>query len=66
MILENQVLEIKKKPFGYTNNPKYFDKSTNELDRNNNNKRSSFKSKNKFKKRNRPKNFSFKKYKKKH
>ncbi len=56
----------KKKPFGYTNNPKYFNKSTNELDKDNNYKRSSFKSKNKFKKRNRPKNFSFKKYKKKY
>ncbi len=54
----------KKKPFGYTNNPKYFDKQSNEIKKEDN-KKSSFKGKKKFKNRKRPKNFRFKKFKRK-
>ena len=52
----------KKKPFGYTNNPKYFNKTENPSDEKSNKKESTFKGKKKFKNRKRPKNFSFKKY----
>ena len=52
----------KKKNFGYTNNPKYFNKKPDESFEDSK-KRSSFKFKKKFKNRKRPKNFSFKKFK---
>ena len=55
----------KKKPFGYTNNPNYFNKKSNDESVNKNKGTTSFKSKKKFKNRKRPKNFSFKKYKRK-
>ena len=54
----------KKKKFGYTNNPKYFNKKPDESFENSDKKNSSFKGKKKFKNRKRPKNFSFKKFKK--
>ena len=54
----------KKKSFGFTNNPKYFGKKSDEVVEKDN-KRSSFKGRKKFKKRQRPKKFSFKKHKKK-
>ncbi len=54
----------KKKPFGYTNNPKYFYKKSSEID-NEDNKGSSFKNKKKFKHRKRPKHFKFKRFKRK-
>ena len=54
----------KKKPFGYTNNPKYFDKKPDVTYNESNKKKSSFKGKKKFKNRKRPKNFSFRKHKK--
>ncbi len=53
----------KKKSFGFTNNPKYFGKKTDDVVEKDN-KRSSFKGRKKFKKRQRPKKFSFKKHKK--
>ena len=49
--------------FGFTNNPKYFGKKSDEVVEKDN-KRSSFKGRKKFKKRQRPKKFSFKKHKK--
>jgi superfamily II DNA/RNA helicase len=55
----------KKKPFGYTNNPKYFDKKPDVANNDSDKSNSSFKGKKKFKNRKRPKNFSFRKYKKK-
>ncbi|MDC3186584.1 DEAD/DEAH box helicase [Candidatus Pelagibacter sp.] len=54
----------KKKSFGFTNNPKYFGKKSDEVTQKDNN-RSSFKGRKKFKKRQRPKKFSFKKHRKK-
>ena len=54
----------KKKPLGYTNNPKYFNNRSNETVKENN-KKSSFKGRKKFKNRKRPKNFKFKKFKRK-
>ena len=54
----------KKKSFGFTNNPKYFGKKSDEVVEKDD-KRSSFKGRKKFKKRQRPKKFSFKKHKKK-
>ena len=52
----------KKKKFGFTNNPKYFDrKSSNDQTTGNKKKDFKFKGKKKFKNRKRPKNFSFKK-----
>ena len=53
-----------KKPFGYTNNPKYFDKQSNQTNKENN-KKSLFKGKKRFKNRKRPKNFKFRKFKRK-
>jgi superfamily II DNA/RNA helicase len=53
----------KKKPFGYTNNPKYFNKKSNNSSEDEGEKKFSFKAKKKFKNRKRPKNFSFQKYK---
>ena len=53
-----------KKPFGYTNNPKYFGKKPNDSGVDFNKKRSSFKGKKKYKNRKRPKNFSFKRFRK--
>jgi len=53
----------KKRPFGYTNNPKFFNKTTDSSTERTDNEKSSLKSKKKFKNRKRPKNFSFKKYK---
>ena len=55
--------ENKKKPFGYTNNPKFFNKTTDSSSKRTENKKSSFKGKKKFKNRKRPKNFSFKRHK---
>ena len=55
----------KKKPFGYTNNPKFFGVKSDKLIENSDNKNSSFKGNKKFKHRKRPKNFSFNKFKKK-
>ena len=52
----------KKKKFGYTNNPKYFNRKPDESFEDSK-KNSSFKFKKKFKNRKRPKNFSFKKFK---
>jgi superfamily II DNA/RNA helicase len=52
----------KKKPFGYTNNPKYFNKISGESSEEFDKKNSSFKGKKKFKNRKRPKNFSFRKH----
>ena len=52
----------KKKKFGFTNNPKYFDrKPSNDQTSGNKKKDFKFKKKKKFKNRKRPKNFSFKK-----
>ena len=56
----------KKKKFGFTNNPKYFDKKSstdNTID--SNNKKFKFKKKKRFKNRKRTKNFSFNRFKKK-
>ena len=53
----------KKQSFGFTNNPKYFGKKSDEVFEKED-KRSSFKGRKKFKKRQRPKKFSFKKHKK--
>jgi len=55
--------EDKKKPFGYTNNPKYFNKTTDVSPEKTDIKKSTFKNKKKFKNRKRPKNFSFNRYK---
>ncbi len=56
----------KKKKFGFTNNPKYFDKkSSNDLTQDSHKKNFRFKTKKKFKNRKRPKSFSFKRFKKK-
>ena len=54
----------KKKPFGYTNNPKYFNKKPSDSFEDVGKKNSSFKGKKKFKNRKRPKNFSFKRFRK--
>ena len=54
----------KKVPFGYTNNPKYFDKKSNET-KIDDDKRSSHENKKKFKNRKRPKSFKFNRFKKK-
>ena len=54
----------KKKPFGYTNNPKYFNKKPGDSFEDVGKKNSSFKGKKKFKNRKRPKNFSFKRFRK--
>ena len=53
-----------KKPFGYTNNPKYFGKKPGGGDVDFTKRKSSFKSKKKYKNRKRPKNFSFKRFRK--
>ncbi len=53
----------KKKPFGYTNNPKYFNEKSDKSSDDHDKKKSRFKNKKKFKNRKRSKNFSFKKYK---
>ena len=53
----------KKKPFGYTNNPRFFNKTTDSSSERTDKKKSTFKGKKKFKNRKRPKNFSFKRYK---
>ncbi len=55
----------KKKFHGYTNNPKYFDRRSNEISEDDNNKKSLFKGKKKFKNRKRTKNFKFRRFKKK-
>jgi superfamily II DNA/RNA helicase len=53
----------KKKKFGFTNNPKYFDKKpSSDLTTDSNKKKFKFKTKKKFKNRKRPKNFSFKRF----
>ena len=53
-----------KKPFGYTNNPKYFGKKPADGEVDFTKRKSSFKSKKKYKNRKRPKNFSFKRFRK--
>ena len=58
-----KIFRNKKKPFGYTNNPKLFNKTTDSSSERTKKKKSSFKGKKKFKNRKRPKNFSFKRYK---
>jgi superfamily II DNA/RNA helicase len=60
----NRQFQKKKKPFGYTNNPKYFDRKSNETSENDN-KSFKYKNKKKFKNRKRPKQFKFKKFKRK-
>ena len=55
----------KKKATGFTNNPKYFGKKTEETAKTDDDRRPSFDNKKKFKNRKRPKNFSFKKFKRK-
>jgi len=57
--------KYKKKAFGYTNNPKYFNQKSNEESKNQDNRKKPFKNKKKFKNRKRPKNFSFNRFKKK-
>jgi superfamily II DNA/RNA helicase len=57
--------KYKKKAFGYTNNPKYFNQKSNEESKNQENRKKPFKNKKKFKNRKRPKNFSFNRFKKK-
>ena len=57
-------LRGKKKPFGYTNNPKFFDKKYVEINKEDK-KGSSFQVKKKLKNRKRPKKFKFKKFKRK-
>ena len=57
-------LKNKKKPLGYTNNPKYFNNRSNETAKKDN-KKSFFKGRKKFKNKKRPKNFKFKKFKRK-
>ncbi len=60
----NSNFKNNKKKFGFTNNPKYFDKKpTDESSGASKKKGFKFKRKRKFKNRKRPKNFSFKKYK---
>ena len=57
----NSYFKDKKKKFGFTNNPKYFNKKpSNDLDIKSDKKDFKFKGKKKFKHRKRPKNFSFK------
>ncbi len=53
----------KNKKFGYTNNPKYFNKKSDYIEKDLNEKKFSFKGKKKFKHRKRPKKFIFKKHK---
>ena len=53
----------KKKSFGYTNNPKYFNKQVEDSSEKRDKKNSTFKNKKKFKNRKRPKNFAFNKHK---
>ena len=60
----NKSLKDKKKPFGYTNNPKYFNIKSNENTKDDN-KGSYSKGRKKFKKRQKPKKFSFRKHKRK-
>ena len=60
----NKSFKDKKKPFGFTNNPKYFNKKSNENTKEDS-KRSFSKGRKKFKKRQRPKKFSFRKHKRK-
>ena len=59
----NRNFKKKKKPFGYTNNPKYLNRKSYETNKDDN-KKSSFKFNKKFKNRKRPKNFKFKRFKK--
>ena len=61
----NSSFKNNKKKFGFTNNPKYFDKKpTDETSKDSKKKDFKFKVKRKFKNRKRAKNFSFKRYKK--
>ena len=53
----------KNKSLGYTNNPKYFIKRSDNNTQKKDKKNHSFKGKKRFKNRKRPKNFSFKKFK---
>ena len=52
----------KKKINGFTNNPKYFGRKSNEINREDSDRKSSFKGKKKFKNRKRPQNFKFKRF----
>ncbi len=61
---KNKSLKDKKKKFGYSNNPKYLNKKSNENTKEDN-KDSYFKGRKKLKKRQRPKKFSFRKHKRK-
>ena len=54
----------KKKASGFTNNPKYFGKKTEETAKTDDDRRPSFNNKKKFKNRKRPKSFKFNKFKK--
>jgi ATP-dependent RNA helicase DeaD len=54
----------KKKATGFTNNPKYFGKKTDETAKTDDDRRPSFNNKKKFKNRKRPKSFKFNKFKK--
>jgi len=54
----------KKKPYGYTNNPEYFNKQVDSSTEKKDKRGFSFKEKKKFKNRKRPKKFSFNKFKK--
>ena len=61
----NSKFKGKNKPFGFTNNPKYFEKKIIEESLDLDKKVSAFKNKKKIKNRKRPKSFSFNKFKKK-
>ncbi|MDB3888556.1 DEAD/DEAH box helicase [Candidatus Pelagibacter sp.] len=61
----NSNFKGKKKPFGYTNNPKFFGTKSKDASTDLDKKKTSFSGKKKFKNRKRAKNFSFNKFKKK-
>ena len=61
----NSDFKDKKKPFGYTNNPKFFGTKSTDTTADLDKKKTSFSGKKKFKNRKRAKNFSFNKFKKK-
>ena len=62
---KNKNFKDKKKTYGFTNNPQYFNKRPNEMNKDDDDRKSSFKIKKRFKNRKRPKNFKFKKFKRK-
>ena len=59
---KNKRFKDKKNINGFTNNPKYFGKKSNEISREDSDRKSSFKGRKKFKNRKRPKNFKFKRF----